>query len=198
MDRHARGPGGGVKRRLAPKRAAPPRKVKKPARRGAVPEAPRERAQGRRLGAKAQSTSLWPQIYAVVARVPRGRVVTYGQVAALAGLPRQARLVGYAMHGLPDGSTLPWHRVINAQGKVSVRSFAGPSEGLQRHLLEEEGVTFDDKERVSLKKFRWKPRARLANAPSAAEPPRKRSRSATAAGNRRSKAPAKRRAKVRG
>ena len=128
---------------------------------GAAREAlARETAKGRRLGAKAPSTSLWPRIYAVVARVPHGRVVTYGQVAALAGLPRQARLVGYAMHGLPDGSKLPWHRVINAQGKVSVRSFAGPSEGLQRHMLEDEGVTFDAKERVSLKKFRWKPRTR--------------------------------------
>ncbi|HEV8239182.1 MAG TPA: MGMT family protein [Thermoanaerobaculia bacterium] len=120
---------------------------------------------------KAPSTSLWPRIYAVVARVPHGRVVTYGQVAALAGLPRQARLVGYAMHGLPDGSPLPWHRVINAQGKVSVRSFAGPSEGLQRHLLEEEGVTFDDKERVSLKRYRWKPRASLAKQASPAAAP---------------------------
>ena len=160
MDRHARGPGGGVKRRAAPKRATAPRKGKKAARRSAQPQAAREETKGRRLGAKAPSTSLWPQIYAVVARVPRGRVVTYGQVAALAGLPRQARLVGYAMHGLPDGSTLPWHRVINAQGKVSVRSLAGPSEGLQRHLLELEGVSFDDKERVSLKRFRWKPRTK--------------------------------------
>ena len=126
---------------------------------GAERKPARETAHGRRLGAKAPSTPLWPRIYAVVARVPRGRVVTYGQVAALAGLPRQARLVGYAMHGLPDGSTLPWHRVINAQGKVSVRSFAGPSEGLQRHLLEEEGVTFDDGGRVSLKRYRWKPQA---------------------------------------
>ena len=138
-----------------------------PAKRVAAPEPARESAHGRRLGTKAPSTSLWPRIYAVVARVPRGRVVTYGQVAALAGLPRQARLVGYAMHGLPDGSTLPWHRVINAQGKVSVRSLAGPSEGLQRHLLELEGITFDDKERVSLKKFRWKPRLRSAAKPRA-------------------------------
>jgi methylated-DNA-protein-cysteine methyltransferase related protein len=137
----------------------------------------------RRPSAKAPSTSLWPRIYAVVARVPRGRVVTYGQVAALAGLPRQARLVGYAMHGLPDGSTLPWHRVINAQGRVSVRSFAGPSEGLQRHLLEEEGVAFDAG-RVNLKRFRWKPRASSA----------KRARgpaTAKSAGRPRSKAPAK-------
>ena len=133
---------------------------------------------------KPPSTSLWPRIYAVVARVPRGRVVTYGQVAALAGLPRQARLVGYAMHGLPDGSTLPWHRVINAQGKVSVRSFAGPSEGLQRHLLEEEGVAFGDGGRVNLKRYRWKPRDRSV----------KRARgtvAANGAGKPRSSAPAK-------
>jgi methylated-DNA-protein-cysteine methyltransferase-like protein len=180
-----------VKRSAAARRAAAPPKRKSPSRRRiAAPEPTREAAQGRKLGAKAPSTSLWPRIYEVVARVPRGRVVTYGQVAALAGLPRQARLVGYAMHGLPDNSTLPWHRVINAQGKVSVRSFAGPSEGLQRHLLEEEGVTFDENERVSLKRFRWKPRARSAKAPQITAP---RGEPAT----RRSKAPAKRRTKAR-
>ena len=89
----------------------------------------------------------------------------------------------------------PWHRVINAQGKVSVRSFAGPSEGLQRHLLEEEGVTFDDSGRVSLKRYRWKPRASSV----------KRARGAVAAqvaGKQRStaaakKAAAKRQAKAR-
>ncbi len=170
MDRPARGPGGGVRpaadakprraSKAAAKAAAPKRARRaRPGGSGAEREPARETARGRRLGAKAPSTSLWPRIYAVVARVPRGRVVTYGQVAALAGLPRQARLVGYAMHGLPDGSTLPWHRVINAQGKVSVRSFAGPSEGLQRHLLEEEGVAFADGGRVNLKRYRWKPRA---------------------------------------
>jgi methylated-DNA-protein-cysteine methyltransferase related protein len=105
-------------------------------------------------------SQLWPRIYAVVARIPRGRVATYGQVAALAGLPRQARLAGYALHGLPDGSTLPWHRVINAAGRVSERSEPGPSEGLQRHLLEEEGVVFDLSGRVDLRRYRWKPRAR--------------------------------------
>ncbi|HET9765587.1 MAG TPA: MGMT family protein, partial [Thermoanaerobaculia bacterium] len=173
----------------APKRArrAPPSGA------DAQPEPAREAARGRRLGAKAPSTSLWPRIYAVVARVPRGRVVTYGQVAALAGLPRQARLVGYAMHGLPDGSTLPWHRVINAQGKVSLRSFAGPSEGLQRHLLEEEGVAFDDNGRVSLKRFRWKPRASSvtrAHSAAAAEGAGK-PRSSAAAKNVAAKRPAK-------
>jgi methylated-DNA-protein-cysteine methyltransferase-like protein len=191
MDRPARGSRGGLSRRKpATKRAAVAvRKAKAP--RGATAAEPtRETAKGRRLGAKAPSTSLWPRIYAVVARVPHGRVVTYGQVAALAGLPRQARLVGYAMHGLPDGSTLPWHRVINAQGKVSMRSFSGPSEGLQRHLLEEEGVTFDDKERLSLKKFRWKPRASSVKSVRAAA-------TAKSASKPRSKATAKRGTKQR-
>lgn len=100
---------------------------------------------------------LWDRIYAVVTRIPRGRVATYGQVAAVAGLPRQARLVGYAMYGLPAGSKLPWHRVINARGEVSPRSDPGPSEALQRHLLEREGVRFDERGRVSLKRFRWDP-----------------------------------------
>jgi methylated-DNA-protein-cysteine methyltransferase-like protein len=107
----------------------------------------------------AASTSLWPQIYAVVARIPRGKVATYGQVAAVAGLPRQARLVGYAMHGLPAGTRLPWHRVINARGEVSARADPGPSEALQRHLLEREGVRFDERGRVSLKRHRWDPDA---------------------------------------
>ena len=110
----------------------------------------------RRRGAKAPSTSLWPRIYAVVARVPRGRVVTYGQVAALAGLPRQARLVGYAMHGLPDGSTLPWHRVINAQGACSTGRVVLPPDKQQR-MLEAEGVVFNERGRCDLARYRWTP-----------------------------------------
>lgn len=102
----------------------------------------------------------YERIYAVVRRIPRGRVATYGQVAALAGLPRQPRLVGYALHALPSASALPWHRVINAQGRVSAR--AGASEaGLEQRLrLELEGVRFDARGRVSFERFGWKPRAR--------------------------------------
>jgi methylated-DNA-protein-cysteine methyltransferase related protein len=107
--------------------------------------------------AEPATTRLWERIYAVVAQVPPGRVATYGQVAALAGLPRHARLAGYALHGLPAESDLPWHRVINAQGRVSERSQPGPAAGLQRHLLEEEGVVFGAGERVDLKRFRWEP-----------------------------------------
>ncbi len=93
-------------------------------------------------------------------RIPRGRVATYGQVAALAGYPSHARQVGYALHDLPDGSDVPWQRVINARGEVSPRRGAGPEQGWQRHLLEEEGVKFDARGRVDLERHRWEPRRR--------------------------------------
>jgi len=95
------------------------------------------------------------RIYAVVKRIPRGRVATYGQVATLAGLDGHARQVGYALHDLPPQSNVPWHRVINARGEISARS-AGDSHELQRMLLEAEGVDFSLDGRVELKKYRWK------------------------------------------
>ena len=101
----------------------------------------------------------YQRIYAVVRRIPRGRVATYGQVAALAGLAGHARQVGYALHSLPQGTTVPWHRVINARGEVSRRSVPGP-ELSQRMLLEREGVRFGPGGRISLEKFRWNPRVR--------------------------------------
>ena len=79
----------------------------------------------------------YERIYAVVRRIPRGRVATYGQVAAVTGLPGRARQVGYALHALPHGSDVPWQRVINAKGEVSPRSEPG-YENYQRHLLEED------------------------------------------------------------
>ena len=99
------------------------------------------------------------KIYAVVARIPRGRVASYGQVAVLAGLPGRARQVGTALASLPDGSWVPWHRVVNAAGKVSLRGFPGP-DGFQRHLLEEEGVPFSAAGRIDLEKYGWRLRAR--------------------------------------
>ncbi len=108
----------------------------------------------------------WQPIYAVVSRIPAGRVATYGQVAALAGLGRGARQVGYALHALPEGSDVPWQRVINSRGEVSPRADAGGEigweanwEGYQRHLLEEEGVEFSTAGRVDLDRFRWDPDA---------------------------------------
>jgi len=106
--------------------------------------------------------SSYEAIYRVIAAIPEGRVATYGQVAALAGLPGHARQVGYALHAVPDELDLPWQRVINAKGEVSLRSpDTGPGrEGYQRHLLEEEGVEFDLAGRVDLQRFGWDPDAR--------------------------------------
>ena len=82
-------------------------------------------------------------------------MATYGQVARLAGLGRQARQVGYAMHALPSGSAVPWHRVVNARGEVSRRA-TGAGELEQRGRLEREGVAFSWRGRIDLAKFGWK------------------------------------------
>ena len=94
------------------------------------------------------------RIYDVVRRIPRGHVATYGQVAALAGLAGHARQVGYALHALPEGSRVPWHRVVNAGGRISVRAVPG-AELVQQQLLEREGVRLDAKGRVPLARVRW-------------------------------------------
>ncbi len=90
----------------------------------------------------------------MVRRIPRGRVATYGQVAELAGLAGHARQVGYALHALHDGSALPWHRVVNASGAISLRSVPG-FELEQRIRLEAEGVIFNARGRVPLARYRW-------------------------------------------
>lgn len=102
--------------------------------------------------------SRYQRIYAQVARIPRGRVATYGQIAALAGLGGQPRLVGYALHALPEGSALPWQRVVNARGEVSPRSDPAGHETLQRLILRDEGISFDTQGRISLPRFQWRPR----------------------------------------
>ena len=70
-------------------------------------------------GREPRVSATYRKIWATAKRVPKGRVATYGQIAALAGFPRQARLVGYALHSLPEKSDVPWHRVINARGEIS-------------------------------------------------------------------------------
>jgi len=103
--------------------------------------------------------SAYRDIYRIVRRVPRGRVATYGQIADLAGLPGHARQVGYALHALPPESSVPWHRVINAKGEISLRSQGG--DGIDQRLrLEAEGIEFDAHGRVSLERCRWRPRRR--------------------------------------
>ena len=90
----------------------------------------------------------------MVRRIPRGRVATYGQVADLAGFHGHARQVGYALHALRGESALPWHRVVNAAGAISLRSVPG-FELEQRIRLEAEGVTFNARGRVPLVRYRW-------------------------------------------
>ena len=96
------------------------------------------------------------RILDVAARVPRGRVATYGQIAILAGLPRHARHVGVALRELPDDSDVPWHRILGARGEISRRR-SSDSHELQRILLEAEGVRFDNRGRVNLEECRWEP-----------------------------------------
>ena len=103
-------------------------------------------------------TGNYAKIYATVRRVPRGRVATYGQIAALAGLAGHARQVGYALAALEDDRA-PWHRIVNARGEISPRTW-GESHLLQRDLLEAEGVVFNDGGRIPLAHYRWKPRDR--------------------------------------
>ena len=96
----------------------------------------------------------WERIYAVVRRIPRGRVATYGDVAELAGMPGAARQVGWALHALAAHTRVPWQRVLNARGEVSARGEPEASR-VQRALLEREGVRFAKNGRLELARYRW-------------------------------------------
>ena len=110
-----------------------------------------------RRPARRAASSSYTRIWAVVRRIPRGRVASYGQVADVAGLPRQARLVGYALHAsIPD--SLPWHRVVNVQGRLSLARTDAAGGLTQRLRLEREGVAFDARGRVHMTRHRWIPR----------------------------------------
>lgn len=112
------------------------------------------------MPARPAPSTTYRSIYAVIARIPRGKVATYGQVAEMAGLPRQARLVGYALNVLPAGSDLPWFRVINAKGQVSARSVELGHEQMQAQILAREGIEFEG-ETIPLARYRWQPRVVL-------------------------------------
>jgi methylated-DNA-protein-cysteine methyltransferase-like protein len=94
----------------------------------------------------------------IVARIPRGRVISYGAVAAMAGQPRAARGVGWILNRLDPETDLPWWRVVNREGGLSTYKLPSPAGPLQRARLEAEGVTFDDLGRVSDDGFWWRPR----------------------------------------
>jgi len=100
-----------------------------------------------------QTKPIYQQIYTVVKEIPAGRVATYGQIGHVAGCSTP-RMVGYAMAGLPKGTDVPWHRVINAAGKISPRGNPISSE-IQRQLLQEEGITFTKSGNVNLNTYRW-------------------------------------------
>lgn len=102
------------------------------------------------------SASSYLVIYRTVRRVPRGKVATYGQIASLAGYPGHARRVGYALHALPANSGVPWHRVVNAVGALSVGRLDPDSGREQRLRLELEGVRFDGRGRVMLARHGWR------------------------------------------
>jgi methylated-DNA-protein-cysteine methyltransferase-like protein len=99
--------------------------------------------------------SAYDAIYEIVRQIPYGKVATYGQVAALAGRPGQARLVGYALYRVTDSMDVPWHRVINARGKVSESPFRNGTDDLQRSLLEQEGVEFNVGGAINLRVYQW-------------------------------------------
>ena len=92
-------------------------------------------------------------IWDTVRHVPKGNVATYGEVATVSGLVGQARLVGYALHSVPPGVKIPWHRVINSQGKISLPKSNGQYKR-QKKLLEKEGIVFR-KGKIDLSKYSW-------------------------------------------
>lgn len=97
---------------------------------------------------------LYQRIYLMVRQIPEGKVATYGQIASLVG-ECTARMVGYAMASLPNGSDVPWQRVINSQGKVSPRGDLGGGAEYQQMRLEEEGVRFSPEGKVNWANVRW-------------------------------------------
>ena len=92
------------------------------------------------------------KIYEVVKSIPKGKVATYGRVALLAGNTRWARVVGYALHTIPAPGIIPCHRVVNREGRVAP-GFAFGGEGVQRQLLEAEGIVFESDGRIDLEKY---------------------------------------------
>lgn len=99
-----------------------------------------------------KTPQFYKAVWALVKKVPRGKVVTYGQVATWLGSPRAARAVGYAMFNTQDPK-VPWQRVVNAKGEISIGGHLHRP-GLQRELLKREGVVFDG-ERIDLVAHRW-------------------------------------------
>jgi methylated-DNA-protein-cysteine methyltransferase-like protein len=116
---------------------------------------------------KLPETPFTRQVKAVLRRIPRGRVATYGQIAALAGRERAARGVAWILHSSSEAAGLPWHRVIGGEGKISLRRGRGFAE--QRKRLSSEGIAVGRGGRVDLKRYRWEPAAGAAGRSRAAK-----------------------------
>jgi len=102
-----------------------------------------------------KTSKSYPRIWNVVAAIPYGRVASYGQVAELAGIGRGARMIGWALGQAPDRAALPWHRVLNAQGKISIpKSSRSRAEQIRR--LTDEGIVVNDG-KVDMRRYRWEP-----------------------------------------
>src|SRR5262249_12425546 len=122
---------------------------------------------------------VFEKIYRIVLKIPRGRVMTYGQIARLMDDRYSPRLVGWAMHAVPhDARNIPWHRVINSKGGISTGRIIIQEPQLQRYLLEAEGVVFDERGHCDLSRYQWSPARRKA-ASTAAKPARKATRPST-------------------
>jgi len=100
-----------------------------------------------------RTKSMYERIYSVVSMIPPGRIATYGQIARIAG-GCSARNVGYAMSSVPHDSDVPWHRVINSRGQVSVRSHGEPCNA-QQQMLQSEGIIFSESGKADLDRFGW-------------------------------------------
>ncbi len=96
------------------------------------------------------------RIITMVCQVPRGSVATYGQIAKLAGIPKNSRQVGSVLRDLPIGDGVPWYRIVNSKGEISQRG-NHESEKSQREVLEDEGIQFNEKGRIDLERFQWQP-----------------------------------------
>lgn len=105
-------------------------------------------------------SNLYQRIYQLVKKIPKGKVATYGQIAALVGSPRAARIVGYALHLIDENSNIPWQRVINRQGIISTTCQEHPP-ALQADILRSEGVEVKNNQgffQIDLKKYLWQPK----------------------------------------
>ena len=99
--------------------------------------------------------TIYKQIYEIIGLIPSGKVATYGQISEIVGYCT-ARMVGYAVSSIPLSSVIPWQRVINYKGEISLRSSGSGGELVQQKLLESEGIKFDQFGRTYLEHFRWK------------------------------------------